>query len=228
MQLSLTRARLKPGCLRMADPSSVPLPRPRGSLDYHQAPHYNNSLNGGTELQNGVATMSLETVDEAAHAQQHDPPRQSAVLHVDGGYDDDFERYQGEAAMGQYQGGIGSSSGGDDHGPSTQRDLSQVTGMQEEVYHDDFDQPSRLEGQPEYEHYHEQEQQAIVEGQDGHELELTAEERIANLEDELIRTREEKDTFEAQYRALLGKLTTMRNTLGDKLKQDAVSASGAL
>lgn len=50
-----------------------------------------------------------------------------------------------------------------------------------------------------------------------------AEERIRRLEDELVRTREEKEQFEAQYRSLLGKLTNMRNTLGDKLKQDAVS-----
>lgn len=48
-------------------------------------------------------------------------------------------------------------------------------------------------------------------------------ERIKDLEEELVTTRLEKETFEAQYRSLLGKLTTMRNTLGDKLKQDAVS-----
>ncbi|ORY92707.1 hypothetical protein BCR35DRAFT_298211 [Leucosporidium creatinivorum] len=48
-----------------------------------------------------------------------------------------------------------------------------------------------------------------------------AEERIRRLEDELSRTRDEKEQFEAQYRSLLGKLTNMRNTLGDKLKQDA-------
>jgi hypothetical protein len=47
--------------------------------------------------------------------------------------------------------------------------------------------------------------------------------RIQGLEEELGRTRGEKEAFEAQYRSLLAKLTTMRNTLGDKLKQDAVS-----
>ena len=47
-------------------------------------------------------------------------------------------------------------------------------------------------------------------------------ERIQSLEEELARTRADKEMFEAQYRSLLGKLTTMRNTLGDKLKQDAV------
>lgn len=50
-----------------------------------------------------------------------------------------------------------------------------------------------------------------------------AEERIRRLEEELSLTTQEKDQFEAQYRSLLGKLTNMRNTLGDKLKQDAVS-----
>ncbi|GAA5886998.1 hypothetical protein JCM5296_005219 [Sporobolomyces johnsonii] len=46
-------------------------------------------------------------------------------------------------------------------------------------------------------------------------------ERIRALEDELERTRADKDAFEAQYHGLLAKLTAMRNTLGDKLKQDA-------
>lgn len=47
-------------------------------------------------------------------------------------------------------------------------------------------------------------------------------ETIKRLEATLSKTKAEKDAFEAQYRSLLGKLTTMRNTLGDKLKQDAV------
>ncbi|KAJ7738891.1 hypothetical protein B0H14DRAFT_2991517 [Mycena olivaceomarginata] len=38
---------------------------------------------------------------------------------------------------------------------------------------------------------------------------------------QLERTREEKETLAAQYRNLLAKLTTMRTTLGNKLKQDA-------
>lgn len=46
---------------------------------------------------------------------------------------------------------------------------------------------------------------------------------VTELEIELSLMRNEKETFEGQYRALLGKLTSMRNTLGDKLKQDAVS-----
>ncbi|KAI0821945.1 hypothetical protein BC628DRAFT_1393085 [Trametes gibbosa] len=44
---------------------------------------------------------------------------------------------------------------------------------------------------------------------------------IQRLERELQRTREEKDTLATQYRNLLAKLTTMRTTLGNKLKQDA-------
>ncbi|GLB42378.1 putative GRIP-related Arf-binding domain containing protein [Lyophyllum shimeji] len=44
---------------------------------------------------------------------------------------------------------------------------------------------------------------------------------IAKLQRELERTREEKDTLATQYRNLLAKLTTMRTTLGNKLKQDA-------
>ncbi|OSD05188.1 hypothetical protein PYCCODRAFT_1432941 [Trametes coccinea BRFM310] len=44
---------------------------------------------------------------------------------------------------------------------------------------------------------------------------------VQRLERELQRTREEKDTLATQYRNLLSKLTTMRTTLGNKLKQDA-------
>ncbi|GAA6012926.1 hypothetical protein JCM10207_008380 [Rhodosporidiobolus poonsookiae] len=56
-----------------------------------------------------------------------------------------------------------------------------------------------------------------------HETEQLGEgdDRIRLLEDELERTRADRDAFEAQYQGLLGKLTAMRNTLGDKLKQDA-------
>ncbi|KAF7360429.1 Guanylate kinase [Mycena venus] len=44
---------------------------------------------------------------------------------------------------------------------------------------------------------------------------------IEKLQRELERTREEKETLASQYRNLLAKLTTMRTTLGNKLKQDA-------
>ena len=54
-------------------------------------------------------------------------------------------------------------------------------------------------------------------GQDGLDL-------VGKLQQELERTREEKDELATQYRNLLGKLQTMRNTLSNKLKQDAVRA----
>ena len=47
--------------------------------------------------------------------------------------------------------------------------------------------------------------------------------RIQELEDELARVRDEKDALDGQYRSLLGKLTTMRKSLGEKLREDAVS-----
>jgi hypothetical protein len=45
---------------------------------------------------------------------------------------------------------------------------------------------------------------------------------VTRLQRELEKTREEKETLAAQYRNLLSRLTTMKNTLGNKLKQDAV------
>lgn len=45
---------------------------------------------------------------------------------------------------------------------------------------------------------------------------------IERLERELERTRDEKEALASQYRNLLAKLTTMRTTLGNKLKEDAV------
>ncbi|KAI0249202.1 hypothetical protein BJV78DRAFT_1129850 [Lactifluus subvellereus] len=44
---------------------------------------------------------------------------------------------------------------------------------------------------------------------------------ISRLQQDLERTREERDEFATQYRNLLGRLQTMRSTLGNKLKQDA-------
>ncbi|KDN50801.1 hypothetical protein K437DRAFT_254968 [Tilletiaria anomala UBC 951] len=41
------------------------------------------------------------------------------------------------------------------------------------------------------------------------------------LKQELERARRERDDFEAQYKGLLGKLTQMRSTLGERLRQDA-------
>lgn len=45
---------------------------------------------------------------------------------------------------------------------------------------------------------------------------------VNKLQRELDRTKEEKETLAAQYRNLLGKLTQMRTSLGNKLQQDAV------
>jgi hypothetical protein len=45
---------------------------------------------------------------------------------------------------------------------------------------------------------------------------------IEKLKRELDREKEEKENLAAQYRNLLAKLTTMRTSLGNKLKQDAV------
>lgn len=47
--------------------------------------------------------------------------------------------------------------------------------------------------------------------------------RISQLEEELEVVRGEKESLGNQYRALLGKLTAMRQSLGDKLREDAVS-----
>jgi len=44
---------------------------------------------------------------------------------------------------------------------------------------------------------------------------------IKSLREELARAKEERNSFEGQYRGLLGKLSQMRSTLGDRLRQDA-------
>jgi hypothetical protein len=49
--------------------------------------------------------------------------------------------------------------------------------------------------------------------------------RITQLEEELEVVRGEKESLGNQYRALLGKLTAMRQSLGDKLREDAVRFS---
>lgn len=48
-------------------------------------------------------------------------------------------------------------------------------------------------------------------------------ERTRELENELAVVKQEKDVLGNQYRTLLGKLTAMRQSLGDKLREDAVS-----
>ena len=49
-------------------------------------------------------------------------------------------------------------------------------------------------------------------------------ERVQRLEAELEATKAEKETLGNQYRSLLGKLTGMRQSLGEKLREDAVSS----
>jgi hypothetical protein len=48
------------------------------------------------------------------------------------------------------------------------------------------------------------------------------EDPVERLQLELERTRDEKEALATQYRNLLAKLTQMRTSLGNKLKQDAV------
>jgi hypothetical protein len=48
---------------------------------------------------------------------------------------------------------------------------------------------------------------------------------LERLQRQLDHEREEKENLASQYRNLLAKLTTMRTTLGNKLKQDAVRAA---
>ncbi|CAE6408044.1 unnamed protein product [Rhizoctonia solani] len=66
---------------------------------------------------------------------------------------------------------------------------------------------------------------ATTNGLDNHDEEnnvpKTSEERIAQLEQELEKTRAESDSWAEQYRTLLAKLTNMRTTLGNKLQKDA-------
>jgi hypothetical protein len=66
---------------------------------------------------------------------------------------------------------------------------------------------------------------AGVEGQGEEEGEGDEETSVQGLRQELARARKERDDFEAQYMGLLGKLTQMRNTLGERLRQDAVSSA---
>lgn len=50
------------------------------------------------------------------------------------------------------------------------------------------------------------------------------EEEIGNLQGELEEANETKDHFETQYKNLLGRVNTIKTSLGDRLKADAVSA----
>jgi len=48
---------------------------------------------------------------------------------------------------------------------------------------------------------------------------------ISNLQSELDESNETKDHFETQYKNLLGRVNTIKTSLGDRLKADAVSFS---
>ncbi|KAJ7634718.1 hypothetical protein FB45DRAFT_743754 [Roridomyces roridus] len=61
----------------------------------------------------------------------------------------------------------------------------------------------------------------VQNGVNGHADDEGPSDPLEKLRLELERTKEEKETLAAQYRNLLAKLTTMRTTLGNKLKQDA-------
>lgn len=61
-----------------------------------------------------------------------------------------------------------------------------------------------------------------VDGEGGEDGEEVVVDPIEKLQQELERTRQEREEFASQYRNLLARLNTMRSTLGNKLKQDAV------
>lgn len=48
------------------------------------------------------------------------------------------------------------------------------------------------------------------------------EEELGNLQGELDEANEGKEHFETQYRNLLGRVNTIKSSLGDRLKADAV------
>ncbi|KDE07565.1 hypothetical protein MVLG_02234 [Microbotryum lychnidis-dioicae p1A1 Lamole] len=110
-----------------------------------------------------------------------------------------------------------------DHGPETETEHEQHGPEHAQEHarddtatitngHDPQEAPTEEEAHHPEEHEHEHgEAGPILDGTD----------RVAELEWELQRTREDKQAFEDKYNGLLSKLTTMRNTLGDKLKQDA-------
>jgi hypothetical protein len=82
------------------------------------------------------------------------------------------------------------------------------------------------EAQPDAEAGAEAEVEAETEGEaDGEygDADESLPQRVSRLEKELEATREERETYANQYRTLLSRIQTMKTTLGNKLKQDAVS-----
>ncbi|GAA5971497.1 hypothetical protein JCM3765_007008 [Sporobolomyces pararoseus] len=103
------------------------------------------------------------------------------------------------------RGSLDSVRGGD-YSHSTHQQPPQLDSLAEQ---DPAEPTEQLEGEAEQEN-----------GQE-YEAEEAEDERIRTLEDELDRTRQDRDAWEQQYQSLLAKLTTMRQTVGDKIKQDA-------
>ena len=60
------------------------------------------------------------------------------------------------------------------------------------------------------------------------EIQAKHETELADLQGQLAAARIEKEQAEGQYRGLLGKVSTIRSQLGERLKADAVSPIGAL
>jgi chromosome segregation ATPase len=57
------------------------------------------------------------------------------------------------------------------------------------------------------------------------ESNLNHEEEIRNLREELDEANEGKEHFETQYKNLLGRVNTIKTSLGDRLKADAVGVA---
>ncbi|GAA5965070.1 hypothetical protein JCM8115_006650 [Rhodotorula mucilaginosa] len=104
---------------------------------------------------------------------------------------------------------------GDEVDQSAQEHEAPAADPQQAVAEDEQEQPLPPSGDDE-------QQQEHLAPNDGNAYgEGDADERTRALEDELERTRADRDAWEEQYQGLLAKLTTMRNTVGDKLRQDA-------
>lgn len=58
------------------------------------------------------------------------------------------------------------------------------------------------------------------------EMQKKQEGELDSVREQLATTRNEKELAEAQYRGLLGKVSTIRSQLGERLKADAVSLDG--
>ncbi|OWT41125.1 hypothetical protein C362_01339 [Cryptococcus neoformans Bt1] len=93
--------------------------------------------------------------------------------------------------------------------------------MQEQEQAQEHDHEHKDEGSSGPSRKEEQKEQDNVKEEQKEQDNVPVDERIRILEDDLEATRQEKEALGSQYRSLLGKLTAMRTTLGDKLKEDA-------